>query len=594
MSQFIHEDQVKSNMGYVLLFKKMWPYCRRHWMLLATGIISVFGVAIAGRFLNILIGQAIDEGFLKNNPSKVLQIALLFLAIEVVLTLFMFSYQLIFQRFGNRILFYIREDMIAHLQSLPVQYFNKTPVGRIVTRVTNDIAQLAELFTDGVVNVFTEFIILLSIVIAMFLISPKLTLYVLLAAPIFVYLSIIISNRIREILRESKKKLSELNSYVAENLQGIKIVQLYNRVPKNRKRFAHYSNEYAGLTVKSIRAYALMMPVMNLFTATTVTLALYFGGATSLEGGIPIGLLVTFILHTQDFILPLREILEKYQQFQNSLTSAERVFQLFDEKSEPEAIAAKLELQQADIKFVNMSFQYEPQLPMVLKNINLHIHPGESVAIIGRTGSGKSTLISLLQAFYPAPEKQVYISDTPIEDIPKKLLRRFLGVVQQDHFIFRGSLRENITLNDSNISEESIVNACKEIGYWDLLQRTGRSLDAFIEERGANLSVGEKQLIAFARILVFAPQILILDEATAHVDSQTEQLIQRATAQICKGRTSIIIAHRLSTIQNCDRIIVLDHGEILEMGSHKQLLERKGLYYEYHSRGFIEDDAPSS
>ncbi|WP_374031059.1 ABC transporter ATP-binding protein [Bdellovibrio bacteriovorus] len=377
-----------------------------------------------------------------------------------------------------------------------------------------------------------------------------------------------------------------INAFLAENLNGIKVIQLYNRVTRNRDKFGALSVDYRDTNMRSIKAYALMQPVMNLFNAVTITSALYFGGYLSAENSIAIGSLVAFLMNIQDFIPPLREILEKYQQFQNSLTSAERIFTLMDEPKEHElATLTSPGSLRGELEIKNLNFQYESHLPMVLKNINLHIKAGESVALVGRTGSGKSTFISLLQRFYDAPEQTVFVDGLALESIPREEIRHHVGVVQQDNFIFRGNIRDNIGLGDPRISEEQIRMACEKTGYMALLTRTGRDLLSPVAERGANLSVGERQLIAFARILAFNPDILILDEATANIDSESEHIIQDATKEITKGRTSIIIAHRLSTIEQCDRIIVLNQGEVAEMGSHEELMQAQGMYYQFASLG---------
>ncbi len=581
MSDFMNEDQIKANISYLQMFRKFWPYGKRSPLLFFATLLSVIALAISSRLLPTLIGYAIDEGILKSNRTILLKVAFAFFICEIIKSVSHWGYNYFFQKFGNRILYFIREDLLWHIQSLTMEFFNKTPAGRIVTRTTNDVSNLGDLFTDGVINVFTETISLLSILIAMSLISFKLTILTMGLSPLFIWVSFRLSDRVRKVLRESKKKLSAINSFVAENISGIKIIQLYNRLLKNQNRFAQLSGEYRDLNILSIKSYALLQPVMNLFSAVTLSLALYYGGVLSKENGLAVGSLVAFLMHVQDFIPPLREILEKYQQFQNSLTSAERVFQMFDEKPEstPNENLVLDDKTKGEIIIHGLNFRYSPELPLVLKDIKLRIASGESIAIVGRTGSGKSTLISLLQKFYAAPADTIFIDHKPLENIKRESLRNKLGVVLQDNFIFRGSIRDNISLCSPFISEEDVLRACQQVGYETLLLRSGRNLDSMIEERGANLSVGERQLLAFARILAFQPDILILDEATANVDSHSENLIHLATQKVIAGRTSLIIAHRLSTIKDCDRIVVLDHGEIVEQGSHDELLARRGLYY---------------
>ncbi len=584
--KFMSEDQIKTNITMSGLLWRVWPYCRRHLGLFMAVVISILGLAVCSRLHPFLIGYAIDHGFREKNYETLRNVALIYLSVQMLHTLFQFSYSFVFQKFGNRVLYYIREDLVRHIQSLPVDYFNKTPIGRIVTRLTNDVANLADLFTEGVITIFVQFVVVSAILVSMLLISWKLTLITLILTPGFVWISLKLNNQIRDILREAKKKLSVLNSFVAENFNGIKVIQLYNRVPRNRKVFSTHSEEYKNLSLASTRAYAFMQPVTNLFTAVTISSALYFGGLLHDSQGLAIGSLVAFILNVQDFIHPLREILDKYQQFQNSLTSGERVFQVFDEIPEtqkhleksPEAWTGEIEIQ-------NLTFRYSPALEPVLKNINFKIQPGQSVALVGRTGSGKTTMISLLQRFYEPPENTIFIDQVAIEKIPLSKLRRHIGIVQQENFIFRGTIASNVGLNCDWISEEKIEKACRQVGYLNLLQQTGRHLHSPVEERGSNLSVGERQLIAFARILAFEPDILILDEATANIDSHSEKIIQQATAEVSKGRTSLIIAHRLSTIQNCDVILVLDKGEIKEIGTHSQLMAQGGLYHHMASAG---------
>ncbi|WP_235046152.1 ABC transporter ATP-binding protein [Bdellovibrio bacteriovorus] len=583
---FMNEDLVKTKVTYPILFKRLWPYARREKGLLFMAIFAVAGGATVARLIPLLIGQAIDKGVVGRDLSIFTKVAYAYLVLEIMRSVFSFGNAFLFQLFGNRMLYHLREDLMNHVQRLPMQFFNKTPNGRIVTRLTNDVMSLGELFSEGVISVFTNAVIIASVVIALSLISWKLTVVSLFLAPFFIWATFHLSNKIRAILSEQKKKLSTINAFLAENLNGIKVIHLYNRVTRNRDKFGALSVDYRDTNMRSIKAYALMQPVMNLFNAVTITSALYFGGYLSAENSIAIGSLVAFLMNIQDFIPPLREILEKYQQFQNSLTSAERIFTLMDEPKEHElaALTSPGSLR-GELEIKNLNFQYESHLPLVLKDINLHIKAGESVALVGRTGSGKSTFISLLQRFYDAPEQTVFVDGLALESIQREEIRHHVGVVQQDNFIFRGNIRDNIGLGDPRITEEQVRMACEKTGYMALLTRTGRDLLSPVAERGANLSVGERQLIAFARILAFNPDILILDEATANIDSESEHIIQDATKEITKGRTSIIIAHRLSTIEQCDRIIVLNQGEVAEMGSHEELMQAQGMYYQFASLG---------
>lgn len=580
-SQFLNEDVVGLKMNYVSLMKRMWPYTRRHLFLFIFVVFCILSLAVISRLMPQLIGYGIDQGLKKFDKELFIRIAYYYFGLELLKTFFHFAHLYFFQRLGNRVLYYLRDDLVRHIQKLPVDFFNKTPAGRIVTRMTNDVMNLSELFTDGIVTVFTQLMILVAIVISLLLISPKLTLICLVTAPLFIYLSFITSDRIKSILTDQKKKLSAINSFLAENLNGIKVLQLYNRIPYNQKKFEGLSDEYLALSYRSVTAYAILMPVMNMFNAVTITTALYMGGYFHLENAISIGAMIAFLLHIQDFIHPLREILEKYQQFQNSLTSAERIFSFFEEKPEQNpANPVKLNHLRGEILVKDLNFQYSPQLPQVLKNISLQIPAGTSAALVGRTGSGKSTLVALLQKFYDTSPGEVFLDQVDLTQISHQDLRKHVGVIQQDPFLFRGSLFENITLHQ-HIDRDRVIAACKKIGYLELLERTGRSIDMQIEERGANLSLGERQLVSFARIFAYDPAVLILDEATANIDSVTEKLIQQATEEITKGRTTIIIAHRLSTIEKCDQIFVLDQGQMIESGSHEVLMKKRNLYHQY-------------
>lgn len=568
--QFITEDTVKTTTTMWEMAKRLWPYGKRHLVLLSAAIATVLGMALVSRLIPQVIGYAIDHGFREKKEDVLLWVGIAYLGLEIFKLIFSFLHHYLFRKFGNRVLFYLREDIFRHVQNLPLSYFNKTPTGRIVTRMTNDVMNLVDLFSDTVISVFTQAIMIISILIAMMSISVKLTALSLVTAPIFIYFSLKMTKLVQFHLREQKKRLSTMNSYVAENFNGIKVVQLYNRVKRNILRFNQHSKEYGESTMASVRSYAWLQPIFNLLTAALLGSALLFGGWMSLDQVLAIGSMVAFIMHVQDFIPPLREILEKYQQFQSSLTSAERIFALMDEVTEYQDYENKKIPKEfhGEIAIKDLNFAYDIGLPLVLKNINLKIKAGESVALIGRTGSGKTTLVSLLQKLYELTDDSIQIDKIPIAQIEKRNLREHIGIIQQDCFIFRGTILENINLGDIHIPIERVYFAAKVTGLTNLLEKTGRSLATAVDERGNNLSVGEKQLIAFARIIAFDPKVLILDEATANIDSEAEQIIQAAVREITKNRTSIIIAHRLSTIQHCDRVFEMKNGE-LELYEHR-------------------------
>jgi ATP-binding cassette subfamily B protein len=569
-NSFTSEDVTKTHLNYLDLFKRLRPYLAKHWIACCSLLFLVVFLAMLSRVFPWLISYAIDHGISQKDIPTVTKVTIAYLVLNIIYTILSFAETYWFQKIGNRILFYIRYDLTLHVQSLPLSYFNKTPTGRIITRLTNDVTTLGELFTDGVITVFIQFIRILSIIIAMSLISFKLTVLCLFLSPLFIYLSLKISHRIQITLRESKKILSSLNSFVAETLNGIKVVQLYNNTFASQKKFSNFAGDYRDVTLKSIQNYAFMMPTMNIFNAVIIGSALFYSGSIGAEQGLAVGSIVAFFFHAQDFIYPIREIIEKYQQFQNSLTSAERVFSLFDEKPEEITDLENTQLQPSPhvrafkglIEIKDLNFKYEEHLPLALKSLNLTIPEGTRVGLIGRTGSGKSTLISLLQKFYQAPPQTIFIDGKPIEDIPLSWLRKNLGVVQQDNYIFKGTILNNITLGDSSISREKAEQAAQMVGLLEILHKSQRHLESSTEERGANLSVGERQLLSFARILAFEPDILILDEATANIDSESERLIREATDKITLNRTSIIIAHRLSTIEKCDQIIKLENGSM--------------------------------
>lgn len=574
------EDRVKVTTSILGMLKHLWPYFMRHKFLFFTSMAAVFAVAASARLAVTLFGYAIDHGLAKHDRDVILLCAVAYFLLEGGRCFMMFLQSYIFGRVGNRILYEIRSELMAHVQRLPISFFDKNPTGRIVTRVTSDVVSLGEVFTQGLINMFTAVISLVAIVMAMAFISVKATVATLIVAPPIIWAISRLSMKIFDVLRESRRKLAAINAFVAENINGMRVLQLYARVGKNTDRFHDLSKDYRIQQLKSVRLYAMLWPMVSLFNAISVATALFFGGKLVLLGAVTTGAMVAFILHVRAFTEPFNAILEQYQTLQNSMAGAERIFTLLGELRESDDVPAREVPNKlhGEVRFENLSFRYGENLPYALSEVNLAVPPGASIALVGRTGSGKSTMISLLQRFYDPTDGRLLIDGRSVLEIPKRVLRSRLGVVQQDTFLFRGTIADNISLGEPNITREAIKRAAEMACLTELIARRPGGLDAAVEERGANLSVGERQLIAFARILAFNPDILILDEATSNIDSKTEGLIQEATRRVRQGRTSFIIAHRLSTIIDCDRIVVIDGGRIIEQGTHEELLAAGGHY----------------
>lgn len=584
--EYIKQESTVRTMTLSAILKRMWPFLAKHKGQVVFVVAIVLLFVVVGRALPLLFGYAIDEGIKKQQAEIIFYVAIAYLVFEVTRSILAFGQSYLMQKLGNRTLYDLRETLINHVQHLSNNFFDKTPVGRTVTRITNDMAALGELFAQGFTAVFVNSLEIVSIFVALCFISVRLTILTVVVAPVIVWMSLKISRSLREVSQAAKKVLSNINSFTAENLNGMKILQLFNRTGSSRGHFQELSFKYRDLQLLTVKKFALLWPLLEGFSVATVATALFFGGFFRGTLDLTVGELSAFVLLLQSFFRPFRIILERYSQMQNSLASADRVFAMMDEVVEENAKGEIPGAIKGHVTYKDLNFRYGKENPYVLKNINLEIQPGESVALVGRTGSGKSSMIKLLQKMYPLREGQILVDGQSINDLENGHLRSHIGVVQQENFIFKGTVASNIRLDNPEISDEQVRRAAKLTGCLDILERRRGGLDAQVEENGSNLSVGERQLIAFARVLAFDPDIFVLDEATANIDSESELKIQQATEVITKSRTSIIIAHRLSTIKNCDRIVIMSHGEIIEVGSHNELLKKGGYYADLYQSQF--------
>jgi ATP-binding cassette subfamily B protein len=483
------------------------------------------------------------------------------------------------QLMGQYVLYDLRSEVFGRLQRLPVAYFDRNPIGRLVTRVTNDVDALNELFTAGLVAIFGDLALLLGIVTVLFWLSWKLALVTFAILPLLLWLTSWFRIRARQSYREVRVKLARINAFLQEHITGMSLVQLFAREDEVAEEFSLVNADHRDANVRAIFYYAVYFPAVELITALGLGLILWYGGASVITGAVSIGSLVAFLQYSQRFYQPLSDLSEKYNILQSAMASSERIFRLLDREAEiespgvPERVEAR-----GRLEFDQVSFRYEEDKP-VLRNISFSVEPGETVAVVGHTGAGKTTLANLLLRFYDVNEGAVRVDGVDVRRWDLLELRRSIGLVLQDVFLFSGTVEQNIRLGEESLDRERLRWAAREVNALEFIERMPGGFEAEVRERGAGLSVGQKQLIAFARALAFDPRILILDEATSSVDTETEQLIQGALEKLLAGRTSVVVAHRLSTIQKADRILVMHKGELREAGTHQELLAQRGIYY---------------
>lgn len=507
-------------------------------------------------------------------------VSLIYLGSLLLTFLVLYWQGYIMQLMGQRIMFDLRQDIFGRLQRLPVAYFDRNPIGRLVTRVTNDVDALNELFTAGIVSIFGDVVLLVGIVAVLFWLDWRLAIVTFAILPLLLLLTFWFKTRARRSYREVRVRLARINAFLQEHITGMSVVQLFNREEGALADFSDVNDAHRFANIRAIFYYAVYYPGVELITALGVGLILWYGGSGVVAGALSIGALVAFLQYAQRFYQPLADLSEKYNILQAAMASSERIFRLMDS---PVKIASPVDAYSPDevrggIEFRDVSFGYNEE-EQVLHDISFEVAPGETVAIVGHTGAGKTTLASLLQRFYDLDSGSVLVDGVDVREWDLELLRRSIGLVLQDVFLFSGTVAGNIRLGEQEIDEERLRWAAGEVHALEFIERLPEGFDTVVRERGAGLSVGQKQLISFARALAFDPRILILDEATSSVDTETEQWIQLALDRLLTDRTSLVIAHRLSTIQKADRILVLHKGRLREQGTHQELLAQRGIYY---------------
>jgi ATP-binding cassette subfamily B multidrug efflux pump len=587
----VTEDQDLPAAGYdATLLRRLVRYLRPYrW--LATGAVLLLllqsGLALVGPRLT---EQALDVAIPGKDMGLLGLLAGLYVATLLLELTAEYGGLLLTTFVGQRVMYDLRMEIFAHLQRLSVSYFDGNPVGRLMTRVTSDVETLNELFSSGVVTIFGDVFTLLAIMAMMLVIDVKLALVTFAVIPLVWFTAAIFRRSVRDAFRDIRYRLARLNAYLQERLSGMRVVQLFGREEASAERFAELNREHLAAHLRSITVYAIFFPVVEVLTAVAMALLLWYGGLRVLDGTLTVGILAAFIQYTRRFFQPLQDLSEKFNLLQSAMASSERVFALLDESvtvPEPTSPRSLPRPLRGEVRFEGVWFRYSADGPWVLRDVSFVASPGKTVALVGHTGAGKTTVVNLLLRFYDPDRGRITVDGVDIRELSTADLRSAIGFVQQDLFLFTGDILHNLTLG-APIAADAARRAAERVGADRFIERLPSGYGHRLGERGRNLSVGERQLLSFARALALDPRILVLDEATSSVDAEAEAQIQRAIAELMAGRTSLVVAHRLSTILHADEILVMHHGEIRERGTHRELLAAGGLYerlYQLQLRG---------
>jgi ATP-binding cassette subfamily B protein len=568
------------------------------WVVLAL-LITLVG-AFLGPLRPWLVQRGIDN-YIVVGDLEGLQRIILFLFLALIGEgLLSFAENYLTQYIGQQAIYDLRTTVFRHIQDQPLSFFDGTPIGRLITRTTSDVEALSDVLSSGLIVAMGDLFKLVFIAYFMFTLSWQLAVVTLLVMPLMVWVTFWFRNHVRDQYRETRRQISRLNSFIQEHVTGMHIVQLFSREEEEMDRFEEINNDHRAAHIQTIFYYAIFFPSIEFISTIALAAVLWYGGLGALGGStLTLGVLVAFIQYARQFFEPIRDLSNQYDTLQRAMAGAERIFGVLDEDHrllEPDE-PTELDTVEGRIEFKNVWFAYEEDNEgtpdWVLKDVSFTVEPGETAALVGATGAGKSTVMNLLLRFYEIQRGEILVDGINIQDLRLKALRRHIGLVLQDVFLFSGSVERNLTLDDPSIEEDTMRRAAEIVQADQFIERLPEGYQQEVKERGSSLSHGQRQLLAFVRALLYSPDVMVLDEATSSVDTETEALIQQALERLTEGRTTLAIAHRLSTIQDADQILVMHKGELRERGTHQELLAQDGLYRKLHDLQYA-DQSPAN
>ena len=597
-----YEEEVLGKAYDSRLMARLLRYLRPYALQVAGAVVLLLLASLAAVIGPYLTMIALDEAIPSNDGGQLALLAIVYLAVTVLVFVLQYVQALVTTWLGQRVMYDLRTQIFRKLQELDLRFYDRNPVGRLMTRITSDVETLNELFGSGLVTVFGDLFMLFFIVAAMLQMDADLALVTFSVLPFVAWAAFVFRSRIRSAYRDIRHRLARMNAFLQERFTGIRVVQLFNREDADLGRFKELNNDYLDAHLRSITYYALFFPVIQQLTSVAIALIVWYGGSAMIQGAVTIGVLAAFLDYARRFFRPIQDLSEKYNLLQGAMASSERIFRLLDrEPAIRDATATRRfpEAAPGEIRFENVWFAYaggedeakgrrgaEGGRDWVIRDLSFTVAPGEKLAIVGHTGAGKTTVINLLMRFYEAQRGRILVDGIPVEQLQLQDLRARIGLVLQDIFLFSKSVDYNVRLGSGTVGGARVAESLEAVGATPFVERLPDGAAQELGERGASLSVGERQLLSFARALAFDPGILVLDEATSSVDSEIEARIEEATDRLMQGRTSLVIAHRLSTVQGADRILVMHHGRLVEEGSHEELLAEEGLYRQLHELQF--------